>query len=265
MLKDISRFTEKSQNKSDSVTPVIKTRDEIAKIRDSAGIVRDLLIQLHKVVKPGVNERDIASFCENYILLRNARPFLKIENIFPYAVNISRNNVAFHGIPQDRQLVEGDIVTVDVVLEKDGWFGDGAWTYSVGTCSTEADDIINFSRDLVYKCITSIESSGDLSSLVSVIDDECRQSHFRVLYEGAGHGIGRELHEDPEIIFGLEARSIPLRRGMIFTIEPVFTNCKKSLSFASDGTAYVPEGFLTAQFEHMVAVGDGGLEILTDR
>ncbi len=265
MLKDISHFTEKSQSNSDNLIPVIKSEEEIAKIRESAGIVRDLLLQLHKVVKPGVNERDIATFCENYIILRNATPFLKTENIFPYAVNISRNNVAFHGIPQNQQLVEGDIVTVDVVLEKDGWFGDGAWTYSVGKCSAEADNLINFSRDIVTKCISSIERSGDLSSIVSVIDDECRQRHFRVLDEGAGHGIGRELHEDPEILFGSEARSIPLRRGMVFTIEPVFTNCTKSLSFALDGTAYVPEGFLTSQFEHMVAVVDGGLEILTDR
>lgn len=220
---------------------------------------------MHKVVKPGTNELDIAAFCENYIILRNANPFLKTEKIYPYAVHISRNNVAFHGIPKNQNLRVGDIVTVDVVLEKDGWFGDGAWTYLVGSCSEEANKLISFSRDIVYQCVSSIEKSGDLSSISSFIKTSCEQSNFRVLDEGAGHGIGKSLHEDPEILFGQGGMSIPLQIGMVFTIEPVFTNCGEPLFFEEDGAAFVKTGFLAAQFEHMVAVSDGGIEILTDR
>jgi len=120
LLKDISRYTGKYQNDNSENSFILKTGYEIEKLRESALIVRDLLLQLHKIIKPGVNELDIAAFCENYIIIRDAKPFLKTEKLYPYAIMTSRNNIAFHGIPQNFILKEGDIITVDVVLQKTG-------------------------------------------------------------------------------------------------------------------------------------------------
>lgn len=265
MLKDISLYTGKYQKNNRDELFSLKNDDEIDSLRESAAIVRDLLLQLHKIIKPGVNELDIAAFCENYILIRDAKPFLKTEGLCPFAVLISRNNVAFHGIPENVFLKEGDIVTVDVVLQKNGWFGDGAWTYELGVCADLARELVSFSREIIHHCVSALEKSGDLLSVANVIEDSCRQSPFRVIEEGAGHGIGLGLHEEPQILFGSDATSIPLKKGMVFTIEPVFTNCREKLIFSEDGVASVTSGFLTAQYEHMIAVKGDGLEILTDR
>jgi len=265
LLKDISRYTGKYQNDNSENSFILKTGYEIEKLRESALIVRDLLLQLHKIIKPGVNELDIAAFCENYIIIRDAKPFLKTEKLYPYAIMTSRNNIAFHGIPQNFILKEGDIITVDVVLQKNGWFGDGAWTYEVGSCDDQAGDLVSFSKKIVNKCVETLESSRNLISIAEVIKNECKKSCIRVIDEGAGHGIGLELHEEPQILFGSEAESISLKKGMVFTIEPVFTNSDEPLQYSDDGSAFVPSGFLAAQYEHMIAVTDNGIEILTAR
>ncbi|MBI9100405.1 MAG: type I methionyl aminopeptidase [Spirochaetaceae bacterium] len=265
MLKDISLYTKKYQKKISSESIILKTTKEIDHLRESAHIVRDLLYQLHKIIKPGTNELDITSFCENYITLREADPVLKTSGLYPHAALISRNNIAFHGIPSDMILREGDIITIDVVLVKNGWFGDGAWTYEVGQCHPSLRELVHFSHEIIYKCVTALEDTYDLSSIAGIIEKNCRSNKFRVLEEGAGHGIGRQLHEEPQILFHSKAESVPLKKGMVFTIEPVITNSPEILEYTDEGEAYVPSGYFTAQFEHMVAVNDRGLEILTNR
>jgi methionyl aminopeptidase len=234
-------------------------------LRVSAHLVRDLLLQLHKIIIPGVNELDIASFCENYILIRGAEPILKTSGMYSHSVMISTNNVAFHGIPKDSKLKTGDLVTVDVVLLKDGWYGDGAWTYEVGHCSNEMKELVQFSQTLVYKCVETLEKERDVSSLGTLISSECRKRGLRVIDEGAGHGIGRLIHEEPLVLFQPHTESIPLQSGMVFTIEPVITNNDAKIEYNVDSEAYLPQGSMTVQFEHMVAVNDWGIEILTDR
>lgn len=234
-------------------------------LKEAAHVVRDLLQQLHKVIKPGINELDIASFCENYMIIRNVEPVLKSGGYCSSAVHISRNNIAFHGIPSDSVLKDGDIVTVDVVLRRKGWHGDGAWTYKVGQCSEQASRLVDFSKNLVARCIGAIDKECNISAMVPLIKKECELKGFRVLEEGAGHGIGLILHEDPQILYNSEAQSIPLKEGMVFTIEPVFTDSFGNLSYSEDGVAAVEKGFATSQFEHMVAVNRNGLDILTGR
>ena len=265
MLKDISLYTGKYRNKKSEDSYILKSDDEINKLRESAGIVRDLLLQLHKIIKPGINELDIASFCENYILIRDANPYLKTEGFYPHAVMISRNNIAFHGIPEDNILREGDILTVDIVLQKNGWFGDGAWTYEVGSCADSTRNLVSFSKRTIEKCISNLERSRNLISIAEVIEIECKNSPFRVINEGAGHGIGLGLHEEPQILFGTDAEPLSLKKGMVFTIEPVFTDSTDVIQYSEDGSASVPAGFFTVQYEHMIAVNERGIEILTSR
>ena len=256
MLKDISHFTEKYYSNRGIGDFTLKTTDEISQLRDSAHLVRDLLLQLHKIIKPGVNELDIESFCKNYILIRGAEP---------YVIMISKNNVAFHGIPKNIDLKEGDLITVDVVLKKNGWFGDGAWTYEVGICSKDKKEILDFSHNIIFSVIDTLIKTRNLASIAKVIQNLCKKTPYRVLEEGAGHGIGLILHEDPQILFGDDAEDIELETGMVFTIEPVITNYIGMLSYSKEGAAYVDKGFLCSQFEHMVVVNENGLEILTDR
>jgi len=223
------------------------------------------LLQLHKIIKPGINELDIASFCENYMLIRNAVPILKTEKIYPYCILISKNNIAFHGIPENYILQDGDLVTVDVVLQKNGWFGDGAWTYIVGSCSSDLTKMVSFANDLIYKAVDSLKETLNLNIIGNIIEKECKKNNFRVLKEGAGHGIGQSIHEEPQISFNGESESIPLQTGMVFTIEPVITNSTLPLEYDHYGTAYLDVDSYAVQFEHMVAVNDWGIEILTER
>ena len=256
LLTDISHITEKYLETSEINFIFLKNEKEINQIREASYLIRDLLFQLHKVIKPAVNELDIAIFCENYILIRGAHPSV---------ISISKNNVAFHGIPENSQLVEGDILTVDIVLLKNGWFGDGAWTYTVGNCCESTKKLIQFASDVIYKAVDFLKETEDLASIGKVVTELCGKSDFRVLNEGAGHGIGRSLHEDPEILFTPYAETQKIVTGMVFTIEPVITDSHYELQYSGDGCAYLKEGLLTAQFEHMIAVNENGLEILTDR
>jgi methionyl aminopeptidase len=265
LLLDISHYTKKSPQNKCTGSFILKSEGEISLLRESAYLVRDLLLQLHKIIKPGVNELDIASFCENYIIIRGAEPVLKTEKIYPYCILISRNNIAFHGLPEDYILKEGDLITVDVVLLKNGWFGDGAWTYEVGDCSEEVKKLNQFSNNLIYKTVENLKKLWNISAIGNFIESECKNNNYRVIDEGAGHGIGRSIHEDPHILFNRESESIELQTGMVFTIEPVITNSTETLQFSDTGVAFLNDKSYVSQFEHMIAVNDSGIEILTDR
>lgn len=264
MIRDIFLSTGKSGQGRQDGEINIRNGEEIQQLREAAAIIRDLFIQLKRVIKPGVNELDISVFCENYILIRNADPVLKSSGFSSNAVLVSTNNRAYHSQPEDRVLKEGDIVSVDVVLCKNGWFGDGAWTFEVGNCSAYAHRLVDFSRKIVYECVHELNRSRDFSSAGSLVSRRCVEEGFHVVREGAGHGIGKELHEAPLIGFSGESAREPIREGMIFTIEPVITDYPHELSYEDDGAAFVPPGYLASQFEHMVVAGPEGLEILTD-
>lgn len=262
-MRDISLCTGPSARKRKKGNINIYGPVDLQGIRDAAGLVKDLLKQLYKIIRPGINELDIATFCENYMLLRNGDPFLKSSGLYKHAVLISRNNKAYHGIPENRELNEGDIVSVDVVVRKNGWFGDGARTYEVGNCPESVHDLVEFSRNVVLESVESLRKKPNLRELSDFISLMCRDKGFRVLEEGAGHGIGRNLHEEPIIRFGDGAESVKLVKGMVFTIEPVITDSFGELHYSDDGTAFLDEGFYASQFEHMVVFGENGLEILT--
>lgn len=231
-------------------------------IGESAALVRDLLYQLGKIIKPGINELDIDIFCENYIILRNAEPYLKTSGLYKHTVLISRNNKAYHGIPESYILKEGDIVTVDVVLTKKGWFGDGAQTYKVGRCDNKVVELVDFSQRIIFKAVDYLKGRDNLNELGKYIHKMCNEEGYRVIEEGAGHGIGRSLHEEPLSTYNQEPESCPLKRGMVFTIEPVITNSREDIYYGDEGTAYVAEGCFASQFEYMVAVQANGVKIL---
>jgi len=265
LLTDISHITENCPEISAIDFVYLKNTEEVAKLKESASLVRDLLLQLHKIIKPGICELDIVTFCENYMLIRGADPVLKTKNIFPSPISISKNNVAFHGIPENSILVDGDIITVDIVLLKDGWYGDGAWTYIVGESCESTQKLVQFSSDIIFQAVKRLEITKDLASIGEVINEECEKSGYRVINEGAGHGIGQSLHEDPQILYSNNTESFEIIPGMVFTIEPVIADNNKKLQYCNDGAAFLEAGSLTAQFEHMIAVNNTGLEILTSR
>jgi len=262
-MKDISLCTGPSQNQRLRLDINYYSKEERGEISRAASLVRDLLRQVGKIIKPGINELDIDIFCNNYILLRGGDPFLKSSGLYQSSVLISRNNKAFHGIPEDFILGEGDIVTVDVVLRKNGWFGDGAETFEVGACSEDLSRLVRFSREIIFDSVKVLEVKRDLDILGDFIKGQCQGEGLRVLEEGAGHGIGRELHEEPLVCYVSTGEPCPLKPGMVFTLEPVITNCPSTLFYDERETALVEKGFYASQFEYTIAVHEDGLEILT--
>ncbi|MBN2659123.1 MAG: M24 family metallopeptidase [Spirochaetales bacterium] len=260
-MRDISLCTGPSQKKNTEFN--CYSSEERLSIAHAAALVRDLLRQLDKIIRPGVNELDIDIFCENYIILRNGIPFLKESGLYGCSVLISRNHKAYHGVPENYFLKEGDIVTVDVVLTKDGWFGDGAETFEVGKCSADVSRLVRFSKQIIFDAVNFLERERNLDLLGDFIGRLCRENGFRVLEEGAGHGIGKELHEAPLIQYVTTGVPFILRTGMVFTLEPVITNWNGDLYYDENETALVHPGFFASQFEYTIAVNDGGLEILT--
>jgi len=262
-MKDISLCTGPSQNQQLRLDINYYDREERDEISKAASLVRDLLRQVEKIIKPGVNEQDIDIFCNNYILLRGGDPFLKSSGLYESTVLISRNNKAFHGIPEDHVLEEGDIVTVDVVLRKNGWFGDGAETFEVGKCSEELSRLVRFSKEIIIDSVRVLEEERNLDVLGDFIKEHCEKEGFRVLEEGAGHGIGRDLHEEPLVRYVSTGEPCQLKTGMVFTLEPVITNCPSALFYDKRETALVKKGYFASQFEYTVAVHEEGLKILT--
>ncbi|PLX67604.1 MAG: type I methionyl aminopeptidase [Denitrovibrio sp.] len=244
---------------------VLKTKAEIDKMRIACSIVREVLEKLEDFVKPGITTLDVDKFAESIINSRDAVPSFKGYRGFPASVCTSVNEVVVHGIPGDRKLNDGDIVSVDVGAFIGGFHGDAARTFAVVDISEKSERLIRVTRESFFEGIKKAVIGGRLTDISNAIQTHVEAHDYGVVRDFFGHGIGRELHEEPTIPhFGRANRGLRLRAGMVVAVEPMVTEGDYSVTTLKDGwTAVTSDGSLAAHYENTVAITSSGPEILT--
>lgn len=198
----------------------------------------------------------------------NARPANKGQYGYAYALNASRNNVVCHGVPSAADILQdGDIVNFDITLEKNGYIADSSKTYLVGEVALPARRLVQTAYEAMWKGIQAVRPGATLGDVGHAIERHARRNGYSVVREYCGHGIGREMHEEPQVLhWGKPRTGLVLREGMVFTIEPMVNQGRRAVRTEDDGwTVVTCEGQLSAQFEHTVAVTASGMRVLTLR
>lgn len=244
---------------------VIKSSKEIDLMREPCSIVKEVHEEIEKLIKPGVCTKTLDKFVEDTIVSRSAKPSFKGYHGFPTAACISINDVVVHGIPDGRILKEGDLVSVDVGAYKNGFHGDAARTFIVGQCTDEARRLVEVTRESFFKGIEFAKVGNRLLDISHAIQVYVESNGFSVVRDFYGHGIGRELHEEPSIPhFGKPNRGAKLRAGMVLAIEPMVNMGGYAVKTLEDGwTAVTVDGSLAAHYENTVVITPNGPEILT--
>lgn len=244
---------------------IIKSPAEIEKIAEACRIVAEAIKELGEIVRPGRSTRDIESFVEKIVLASGGVMAFKGYKGYPAGICTSVNNQVVHGIPSSRTLKDGDIISVDLGVYKGSFYGDGAVTLPVGQISREADRLIKVANDALYIGIENISPGKRVSDISNAVQRFVEANGFSVVRDFVGHGIGRSLHEEPQIPnFGRAGQGLRLKEGMTLAIEPMVNAGDYAVNILDDGwTAVTADGKLSAHFEHTVAVTRGGAEILT--
>jgi methionyl aminopeptidase len=245
---------------------LLKKQDEIALMRESGRIVAEALRLMSVSIVPGkTTTRELDEIGEAYIRSQGATPSFKNYRGFPASVCISVNDEVVHGIPSDRVLEEGDIVSLDVGAFKDGYHGDGAWTYPVGKVSEEAQRLLNVTRESLYQGIAQCREGRRVGAIAHAVQSYVESHGYAVVRDLTGHGIGKSLHEDPPVPnFGKKSYGAPLKRGMTLCVEPMVNAGTWKVKTLSDGwTVVTADGSLSAHFEHTVAITEHGPVVLT--
>ncbi len=245
---------------------IIKNSEEIDKIRKACFIVAKVLEELKGYIKEGISTKDIEKFIENLIIKMGGIPAFKGYRGYPASACISLNDQVVHGIPSEKVFIkEGDVVSVDVGVIKDGFYGDAAYTYGIGGVSEEIKKLLTVTKESLYKGIEKAIAGNRVGDISAAIQKHVESNGFSVVRAFVGHGIGRSLHEDPQIPnFGKEKTGVKLRKGMTIAIEPMVNMSTHEVTILEDGwTAVTKDGSLSAHFEHTIAITDGEPEILT--
>ena len=246
---------------------IIKPEDEIKKMQVAGKVLSDVHHKLRDFIKPGVKTIEIDRFVENYLKERGAYPEQKGYEGYPYSVCASVNDEICHGFPTEYELKDGDIITVDMVVNVDGWLADSAWSYEVGNVSPEAKKLLQVTREAMYKGIEKAVIGNRLGDIGAAVQKHAEDNGYSVVREFVGHGIGQEMHEDPQVLhYGKPGRGLRIQEGMVFTIEPMINMGKKELTIDDNGwTARTKDGSLSAQYEHQIAITKDGPIIITDQ
>lgn len=249
------------------LTISLKSRAEIEKMHRSGRLLASCHRELARLIKPGITPLEIDRFVEEYLRSHGAKPEQKGYMGYPYATCCSKNDVVCHGMPDETPLREGDIVTIDMVVNIDGWLADSAWTYPVGTISSEACRLLDATRESLYRGIAQAKAGNRVGDISHAIQSYAEGQGYSVVRQFVGHGIGRRMHEDPQIPhFGKPNQGVLLKPGMVITIEPMLNTGDYRVKIDDDGwTARTVDGSLSAQYEHTVAITEEGLLILTEQ
>ncbi len=244
----------------------IRSEDEIAKIHESNRIVYKTLIMLSDHIKPGITTRHLDALAEEYIHSQDGRPAFKGYRGYPATICTSLNEQVVHGIPSERQLKEGDIIGIDIGVEKEGYFGDAAYTFAVGQINAQQAKLLQVTREALYFGVRQALPGGKLSDIGHAIQSHAEQNGFSVVRSLVGHGIGRSLHEQPEVPnFGKAGKGPTLKAGMCLAIEPMVNLGTYNIRTLNDGwTVVTADGSLSAHFEHTIAITKQGPFILGD-
>jgi methionyl aminopeptidase len=248
---------------------ILKSPDEVAKMRVAGGIVAETIDTVLAAVEPGVSTADLDVVAEAFIRERKATPSFKGYRGFPASICASLNEEVVHGIPSPKRILkEGDVLSLDFGAIWDGYHADSAVTVFVGEpASAEAEKLVRVTEEAVEAGISQIRPGGRLSDISHAVQQVVEGAGFSVVREYVGHGVGRSLHEDPQIPnYGLPGRGPELRPGLVVAVEPMVTMGDwKTRVLADDWTVVTADGSLAAHFEHTIAITEDGREVLTAR
>ena len=243
----------------------LKTKSDLEKLRLAGKITAGALAAAGNVIKPGVTTKEVDRVVHDYIVSHNAIPSFLNYDGFPASACISVNEEVIHGIPGKRVLKEGDIVSVDVGAKIDGFHGDSAFTFCCGKVSKEAQDLLNSTQEALKAGILAAKANNRLGDIGEAIQKYVEERGYGVVRDYVGHGVGRNLHEDPEVPnFGKAGHGLRLVPGMVIAIEPMITAGTFEVEVLSnDWTVVTKDSSLAAHFEHTIAITPNGPIILT--
>jgi methionyl aminopeptidase len=244
---------------------IIKNDQQIEKMRISGRIVKEAFDLLESIIAPGITTRELETAAVQLLKRHRATPSFKNYRGFPRSICISVNEVVIHGLAGPRKLKEGDIVSIDIGAFKDGFHGDAARTFGVGQISDDAQRLINVTSQAFFEGIKYARSNSFLNNISAAIEEYVESQGLLVVREFVGHGVGAQLHEDPEITnFNQKKRGPRLRPGMTLAIEPMVNLGTHEVVILEDGwTVVTQDGELSAHYENTVLITDGEPEILT--
>lgn len=243
----------------------IKTDNEIELMRHAGKVVGDTLAALEEVIKPGITTAEIDKIAEELIIKQGAKPSFKGYEGFPGTICASVNEEVVHGFPGKRVLKEGDIISIDCGAILDGYQGDAARTFPVGKVSEEAEKLIKITKESFFKGVEKAVVGNRLGDISWAVQQHAESNGFSVVRDFVGHGIGREMHEDPEVPnFGRPGRGLRLSHGLVLAIEPMINIGRYNVRVMPNGwTVVTADGSLSAHYENTVAILKDGPEILT--
>jgi methionyl aminopeptidase len=247
---------------------IIKTPDEIAKMRVAGRLAAEVLEMIGPRVRPGVTTDELDRICHDYIVReQRAIPAPLNYRGFPKSICTSVNHQVCHGIPGNKRLKRGDILNLDVTVIKDGYHGDTSKMFFVGESSIKARRLVKVTREALFVGIREVRPGVNLGDIGFAIQQYVESHGFSVVQEYCGHGIGREFHEEPQVLhYGNRGTGAILREGMCFTIEPMVNAGRRHVKLLPDGwTVVTKDRNLSAQWEHTLLVTRGGCDILTLR
>lgn len=243
----------------------LKTPEQIEAMRPACDLISRCLGELARNIRPGVTTRHLDNIAREYILDNGGKPACLGYEGFPATLCIEVNEVVVHGFPSGYELREGDIVGLDNVVEKDGWMADMCYTFPVGEVAPEVMDLLRTTKESLYVGIEAARAGHRLGEVGHAIQQYCEARGYSVVREMCGHGIGRDMHEDPEVLnYGRRASGPVMRNGMVFCIEPMINMGVRNIVIDRDGwTCRTRDRKPSAHFEHTIAIQNGETEILT--
>ncbi|HLQ66561.1 MAG TPA: type I methionyl aminopeptidase [Candidatus Limnocylindrales bacterium] len=244
----------------------INTPDEVERIRESSQIVGRCLLRLGREVRPGVTTRELDRLAEEFIRAEGGEPAFKGYRGYPASICASINEEVVHGIPSGKRVLkEGDVISLDIGVKRSGFYGDAARTFAVGSISAEAQRLLEATERSLNAGIDQARPGGRVSDISSAIEREVKKSGFSVVRALVGHGVGRELHEEPQVPnYGRPGEGPRLRTGMVLAIEPMVNVGGADVVTLSDQwTVVSADRSLSAHFEHTVAIGEDGPVVLS--
>ncbi|MFX3648339.1 MAG: type I methionyl aminopeptidase [Paenibacillus sp.] len=243
----------------------LKTKEQIEYMKKAGEILAACHREIAKMIRPGITTQEIDQFAEAFMKKNGATPEQKGYNGYQYATCASVNDVICHGFPGKYALKDGDIVTIDMVVNLNGWLADSAWSYAVGEVTPEAQHLLDVTKNSLYKGIEHAVVGNRIGDISHAIQVYAEGEGLSVVREFIGHGIGEKMHEEPQVPhYGPPHRGPRLKEGMVITIEPMLNIGTYRSKLDSDGwTARTMDGSLSAQYEHTIAITADGPVILT--
>ena len=242
-----------------------KTEEEIKLMKESCKLAAEVLLMIEPYVKPGVTTERLDQICHDYIISKGAVPSPLNYRGFPKSICSSVNEEICHGIPSDRKLRNGDIVYLDITTYLNGFHGDTSRTFFVGSPRKKAAKLVDVCREALQRGIEVVKPGAKLGDIGATIQNYAESHGYSIVREFCGHGIGANFHEEPQILhYGSFGEGLEIKKGMVFTIEPMVNLGKPDLRILSDKwTAVTQDGEISAQFEHTLCVTDNGVDVMT--